>query len=175
MLEVTAARDETVKKKPEPLPKKIETPSPYGSPDSASKRLAERSSVLKNQEETQKLILPLRQEIQELKELVMGMQSRPSQENYIHSQLQQEVSEVRHMVQALAAQSSQLRDEELSENLVVLFQQMVFNGLEEKFARRLIQEAKKSRSERRPQHDRRRAPVEIAGFARFARGDGIAQ
>ncbi|MBF0277577.1 MAG: flagellar biosynthesis protein FlhF [SAR324 cluster bacterium] len=148
MLEVTAARDETAKKAPAPpVPRQnnVES-SPYGAPDVAlaTKPKLALESAFKSQEEVQRMLLPIRQEIQELKDIIVSMETRPSRKNQATTQLHHEISEVRTMVQGLAAQSSQLRNEDLSENLVVLFQQMVFNGLEEKFARRLIQEAKKS-------------------------------
>ncbi len=148
MLEVTAARDETAKKVPLPLsPRKNDSAaSRYGVPDTplVAKPVVARETLRKNQEEVQHMLLPIRQEIQELKDIIVSMKSQPSRANHATTQLHHELSEVRTMVQGLAAQSSQLRNEELSENLVVLFQQMVFNGLEEKFAQRLIQEAKKS-------------------------------
>lgn len=148
ILEVTAARDETVKKKPTPPPAKMPvTTTPYESPEmneTPRTSLIPQSSPLIKQEEVQRMLLPIRQEIQELKDMVVGMREQPAQKNTATLQLQQELSEVRHLVQTLAAQSNQLRDEDLSENLIVLFQQMMFNGLEEKFARRLIQEAKKN-------------------------------
>ncbi|MBF0286696.1 MAG: flagellar biosynthesis protein FlhF [SAR324 cluster bacterium] len=145
MLEVTAARDETAQRQPSPPPvlKKSPEVSPYGIPETLEKKMPSPSLSRSNHEETQRMLLPIREEIQELKDMIAGMQ-QPSVESRTTVQLQQDMSEIRHMVQTLAAQSNQLRDEELSENLVVLFQQMVFNGLEEKFARRLIQEAKKS-------------------------------
>lgn len=143
ILEVTAARDETVKNKPA-VPAKIPTTAPARSAPERPSPLLAPSQPAAKQEEIQRMLLPIRQEIQELKDIVVGMSEQPAKEKPLASQLQQELSEVRHMVQTLAAQSNQLRDEDLSENLVVLFQQMVFNGLEEKFARRLIQEAKKS-------------------------------
>ncbi len=145
MLEVTAARDETAQKKnnPPPVLNKAPEPSPYGTPEPLEKKMPTPSLAQNYREETQRMLLPIREEIQELKDMIVSMQ-QPTVESRTTVQLQQDMSEIRHMVQTLAAQSNQLRDEELSENLVVLFQQMVFNGLEEKFARRLIQEAKKS-------------------------------
>lgn len=145
MLEVTAARDETAKKKaPPPPPKKVEEPAPQKVLDSLENKVSSRTSMFRTQEEAQRMLLPIREEIQELKDMILSMENRPAPASPVASQLQQEVTEVRHMVQALAAQSNQLRDDDLPENLVVLFQQMVFNGLEEKFAKRLIQEAQKS-------------------------------
>ena len=142
ILEVTAARDETAKKKP--VAPKVPSLSPSREAPERPATLLPQGQPAAKQEEIQRMLLPIRQEIQELKEIVVGMSEQPAREKPLTSQIQQELSEVRHMVQTLAAQSNQLRDEDLSENLVVLFQQMVFNGLEEKFARRLIHEAKKS-------------------------------
>ncbi|MCH8883125.1 MAG: hypothetical protein IIA41_06450 [SAR324 cluster bacterium] len=59
------------------------------------------------------------------------------------SQIQSEISEMRQTLQSLSAQSAGLREAEYAENLVVLFQQLIFNGMEEKFARRLIEESMK--------------------------------
>lgn len=148
MLEVTAARDETAKKKAPPpaAPKKtaVETQPVQQALKGLENKIASQTSMFSTQEDAKRMLLPLQQEIQELKDMILSMEKRPALVNPATVQLQQEMSEVRHMVQALAAQSHQLRDDELPENLVVLFQQMVFNGLEEKFAKRLIQEAKKS-------------------------------
>ena len=93
------------------------------------------------------LLAPLQDEIQELKELLhhAGDVQRDSvREGVSLSQIQSEIFEMRQTLQSLAAQSAGLRDAEYAENLVVLFQQLIFNGMEEKFARRLIEESMKN-------------------------------
>ncbi len=151
MLEVTAAKDkkssQPASKKPAAKASPAPAANPYGIPTPPEKPKAAAPLVApqtaSSSEETRRMLLPLQEEIQELKDMIKSME-RPPTENRAVVQLQQEVSEVRSMVQTLAAQTSQLRNEDFPENLVVLFQQMVFAGLEEKFAKRLIQEAQKS-------------------------------
>ncbi len=103
--------------------------------------------LARNQIDTQSLLAPLQDEIQELKELLHhagDVQRESVREGVSLSQIQSEISEMRQTLQSLSAQSAGLRDAEYAENLVVLFQQLIFNGMEEKFARRLIEESMKN-------------------------------
>jgi len=103
--------------------------------------------LARNQIDTQSLLAPLQDEIQELKELLHhagDVQRESVRESVSLSQIQSEISEMRQTLQSLSAQSAGLRDAEYAENLVVLFQQLIFNGMEEKFARRLIEESMKN-------------------------------
>ena len=103
--------------------------------------------LARNHIDTQSLLAPLQDEIQELKELLHhagDVQRESVREGVSLSQIQSEISEMRQTLQSLSAQSAGLRDAEYAENLVVLFQQLIFNGMEEKFARRLIEESMKN-------------------------------
>ena len=103
--------------------------------------------LARNHIDTQSLLAPLQDEIQELKELLHhagDVQRESVRESVSLSQIQSEISEMRQTLQSLSAQSAGLRDAEYAENLVVLFQQLIFNGMEEKFARRLIEESMKN-------------------------------
>lgn len=103
--------------------------------------------LARNQIDTQSLLAPLQDEIQELKELLHhagDVQRESVREGVSLSQIQSEIFEMRQTLQSLSAQSAGLREAEYAENLVVLFQQLIFNGMEEKFARRLIEESMKN-------------------------------
>lgn len=152
MLEVTAARDEKAKKQKEkPPPKPLTKNFSYGTPEPASPTHS-MIPPFKSQEDPQKIIVPIRQEIQELKDLVKGMGRQPVYEQQSVKQLKQEVMEIRQMLSVMAAQPQSMQHGELHENLLALLQQMVFNGLEEKFARRLVMEAQKSISSKELQN-----------------------
>ena len=59
-------------------------------------------------------------------------------------ELKHELGEMRHMLHILASQSSTLAEPDLPENLLLLYQQMKFSGLEERFSRRLVLEAQRN-------------------------------
>ena len=106
-----------------------------------------RQIMAKNRMETRQLLTPLQDDIQELKEILhaVGDSQRGALrgEEDLH-QIRAEMGEMRQMLNAITAQSAGLRDANYHENLVVLYQQLIFNGVEEKFARRLIEEASKN-------------------------------
>ena len=106
-----------------------------------------RQVLIKNRQETEQLLTPLQDDIQELKGVLqtVGESQRGNlrDENTI-VQMRAELSEMRSILQGLSAQTNGLKDANFPENLVVLYQQMIFNGMEEKFARRLIEEASKN-------------------------------
>ncbi|MCP4754231.1 MAG: flagellar biosynthesis protein FlhF [Proteobacteria bacterium] len=92
------------------------------------------------------LVRNLQDDISELKELVMDLRKGYRKDvndgaNVAH--LRYELSELKNLVSTLVNQSGELRDRDLHENLIALFQQLCFNGVEDKFARRLIEEVKK--------------------------------
>ena len=106
-----------------------------------------RQIMAKSRMETRQLLTPLQDDIQELKEILhaVGDAHRSSlrEEDDLH-QMRAEMSEMRQMLNLLAAQSAGMREANYHENLVVLYQQLIFGGVEEKFARRLIEEASKN-------------------------------
>ncbi len=137
MLEVTAAKD--AKPAPPPLKKPMPEPiKPAVSPIPAP--IAAKVTAL----ETKQVLAPIQEEIQELKSMIQSMQQKPSVEKKTIGHLQQELSEVKRLIHSFAAENAQMRDSNLHENLLALYQQMVFAGLEEKFAKRLVAEAQKN-------------------------------
>jgi len=91
---------------------------------------------------------PIRQELQGLREVVEELSSRTSAfEEFSNNQLRHELGEMRHMLHLMASRSSLPDDLDLQENLMMLYQQLKFGGLEDKFSRRLVLEAQKNISE----------------------------
>jgi len=88
----------------------------------------------------------LKNDITELKELVTDLRQgyrRDVNDQASVSHLKYEISELKHLVNTMLSQSGRLRDDDLHENLIALYQQLCFNGVESKFARRLMEEVKK--------------------------------
>ena len=88
----------------------------------------------------------IREDINELKDLVADLRKgfrREINDEATISHLRYEMSELKGMVGTLVNRSSELRAEKLHENLIALFQQMSFNGVEEKFAKRLVEEVQR--------------------------------
>jgi flagellar biosynthesis protein FlhF len=146
MLEVTAARDadgegEAAESMIAALPKSL------GRKAKGGENGALQSILARQRAEAQSLLSPLQDEIQDLKSVLRasGDQQRAAvREEMAITQIRADMGEMRQMMHLLAAQSAGLRDANYPENLVVLYQQLTFNGLEDKFARRLIEEANKT-------------------------------
>ena len=88
----------------------------------------------------------LEEGVGELRDLIRDIQKGVrrdvnDQGNITH--LRYELKELKNLVNTLVTQSDDLRDEELHENLIAIFQQLRFNGIEEKFAIRLCREVQK--------------------------------
>jgi flagellar biosynthesis protein FlhF len=158
MLEVTAARDvEGIAEGNGGVPDPLAPPATRLSrlqaflkgktPVERSENVFMRQIMAKNRIETRQLLTPLQDDIQELKDILhaVGDAHRASlrEEGDLH-QMRAEMGEMRQMLNQLTAQSAGLREANYPENLVVLYQQMIFNGLEDKFARRLVEEALKN-------------------------------
>lgn len=106
-----------------------------------------RQLMVRNQADTQGILAPLQDEIQDLKDIlhqVGDAQKSVVREGVSLSQIQGEIAEIRQTLQSLSLSTAGLREAEYPENLVVLYQQLIFNGMEEKFARRLIEESMKN-------------------------------
>jgi flagellar biosynthesis protein FlhF len=106
-----------------------------------------RQLLAKNRMETQGLLGPLQDDIYELKEILHAVgdtQKNTIREDTALQQIRSEMADMRQLIQSLTAQSTSLRSADYPDNLVVLYQQLTFNGLEEKFARRLVEESLKS-------------------------------
>lgn len=148
VLEVTAARDERGKKTPRPLDsllKKQEqgAPSDYQSEIEGAAPLRSRADVAPSKTN---IIEPLQSDINDLKDLVMDLRQgyrRDMNDEATISHMRYELSEIKGLMNSLLLQSGELRDADLHENLIALYQQLTFNGIEEKFTRRLIEEVRK--------------------------------
>jgi len=147
VLEVTAARDDKPVKKVNPdqysglLKKQKSTPYEQELFNNAPSlpRKASTSSQSGNYNH-------LRDDINELKELVLDLRKgyrREVNDKATISHLRYEMAELKNLVGTLVTQSGELRAGDLHENLIALFQQMSFNGVEDKFARRLVEEVQK--------------------------------
>ena len=101
----------------------------------------------KNRLDAQTLLAPLQDEIHELREILQTVGK--SQRNVIRDdsaiqQMQSDIAEMRGLLNTLSTQSTTLNTTDFPDNLVALYQQLTFNGMEEKFSHRLIEEAQKS-------------------------------
>ncbi|MBU2512098.1 flagellar biosynthesis protein FlhF [bacterium] len=88
----------------------------------------------------------LQSDITELKDLVQDMRKgyrRQVNDDASITYLRYELSELKNIVKSLVTQSGELRSGDMHENLITLFQQLCFNGVEDRFARRLIEEINK--------------------------------
>ena len=98
--------------------------------------------------DSQSLLLPIQKDVQELKESIDEIKIKTATYgDHVINQLKHELGEMRHMLHMIVSQSVHHDDLHLPENLMILFQQMKFGGLEEKFARRVVLEAQKNISE----------------------------
>ena len=151
VLEVTAALDQEQKSAPAktPPPTKAAAAVAYGIKDQetlpSSNVVPFRSTSTKD---SQSLILPIQKDVQELKESIDEIKIKTATYgDHVINQLKHELGEMRHMLHMIVSQSVHHDDLHLPENLMILFQQMKFGGLEEKFARRVVLEAQKNISE----------------------------
>lgn len=164
MLEVTAAKDDKSQAKPAPAtasnlaggyratvngsPRASEGGTTVAPPEASPPVSRAASSPSSSISDPYKVLQPLRQEIQDLREMIQTLGDRTaSYEGQTVAQLKQELGEMRYMLHSLASKSGQSEDLNLPENLMVLYQQLRFSGMEEKFARRLMLEAQKNIAE----------------------------
>jgi len=105
-------------------------------------------SALSISDEKRKIMLPIQEELKGIR-LTLGDLSNQSEgfNNHMMGQLKNEIGEMRHMLNILASRSNSLSEPDLPENLLLLYQQMKFSGLEEKFARRIVLEAQRNMTE----------------------------
>ena len=155
MLEVTAAASEV--KNPSTHAKAIETKSveKYKHDSEISEATMantfltpKNKSALSISDETRKMMLPIQEELKGIR-LNLGDLSNQSDglNNHMMGQLKNELGEMRHMLHILASRSNSLSEPDIPENLLLLYQQMKFSGLEEKFARRIVLEAQRNMNE----------------------------
>ena len=155
MLEVTAAAGENKKTSGEPTTATTKALEAYsGGNDTTESTLAEtflrpqNKNVLSITDETRSMMLPIQKELQGIR-LNLGDLSTQSNafDNHLVGELKHELGEMRHMLHILASRTGSLNEPDLPENLLLLYQQMKFSGLEEKFARRLVMEAQRNMTE----------------------------
>ncbi len=148
MLEVTASASEKKKdsKFVPPTTKALETYS--GSAEASETVLADtfltprNKSVLSITDETRKMMLPIQKDLQGIR-ITLGDLSSQSNglDKHLIGELKHELGEMRHMMHILASRTGGIAEPDLPENLLLLYQQMKFSGLEERFSRRLVMEA----------------------------------
>jgi len=153
VLEVTAAKDEP-KTKPAPAPAPAREPEPTPPPSYAAAMAEPINDEAPSQPaasrpargRAQPVYQGLQDDISELKELVgdlrQGVRRNVNDEANV-GHLRYEIHELKQIVNQLVSQSGELRKEDLHENLIALYQQLCFNGVEEKFARKLAEEVQK--------------------------------
>ena len=96
-------------------------------------------------DQTRKMILPIQKELQGIRVTLGDLTSHSHAfDDHLIGELKNELGEMRHILHVLASQSGNLSDPDMPENLLLLYQQMKFSGLEEKFARRLVIEAQRN-------------------------------
>ncbi|MCZ6557948.1 MAG: flagellar biosynthesis protein FlhF [SAR324 cluster bacterium] len=106
-----------------------------------------RQMLSRNKMETESLLAPLQDDIHDLKEIMQSVgdsQKNGLREETALQQIRSDLANMHQLLHSLTAQSTTLRGAEYPDNLVVLYQQLIFNGMEEKFARRLVEESLKS-------------------------------
>ena len=153
MLEVTAAPGE--KKKNSSAPKvpastAIEAYSGGGAENALADTFmrGQKNSALSVTDYTRNMMVPIQQELQGIRMTLGDLSSQSNAfDDHLAGELKHELGEMRHMLHVLASRTGSLSDPDLPENLLLLYQQMKFSGLEEKFARRLVMEAQRNMTE----------------------------
>tara|TARA_Y100001970_G_C14223673_1_gene854204 strand:+ start:948 stop:2228 length:1281 start_codon:yes stop_codon:yes gene_type:complete len=90
-------------------------------------------------------IKPLQKELRGI-QLTLGDLSTQSNVfgDQIVGEIKQELDEMRNILHVLASRTEKINEPDLPENLLLIYQQMKFSGLEEKFAKRLVIEAQRN-------------------------------
>ena len=109
---------------------------------------SQKKSALPISDETRKIMLTIKEELKGIR-LTLGDLSNHSDvfNNHMMGQLKNELGEMRHILHILASRSNSLSEPDLPENLLLLYQQMKFSGLEDKFSRRIVLEAQRNMTE----------------------------
>ena len=103
-------------------------------------------SVTSNLYENKKLIAPIQEEISELKDMMQAIQRgsrRDINDEATVSHMKYELNELKKMVDTLLSNTGSIQNQNIHKNLLAILQQLIFNGVEDKFARRLIEEVQK--------------------------------
>ena len=155
MLEVTAAASETKKPSARGNANGMKVVETFRNDAAISEETisntflpSQNKSALSISDETRKIMLPIKEELKGIR-LTLGNLSDHSDafNSHMMGQLKNELGEMRHMLHLLASRSNSLSEPDLPENLLLLYQQMKFSGLEEKFARRIVLEAQRNMTE----------------------------
>ncbi len=102
-------------------------------------------SSLAISDEKRRIMLPIQEELQGIRSTLGDLSNQSDGfNNHVMGQLKNELGEMRHMLHILASRSNSISEPDLPENLLLLYQQMKFSGLEEKFARRIVLEAQRN-------------------------------
>ena len=102
-------------------------------------------SILPISENTNSIMKPLQKELQGIRLTLGDLIAQPNGiDNQIVGELKQELGEMRNILHILASRTEVNTEPVLPENLLLIYQQMKFSGMEEKFARRLIVEAQRN-------------------------------
>jgi len=152
MLEVTAAASDKKKDPAQSSVPAIKAPETYsGTTETSETVLAntfltpKNKSVLSVTDETRKMMLPIQKELHGIQLSLGDLSSQSSGfDKHVMGELKHELGEMRHMLHILASRSRTLAEPDLPENLLLLYQQMKFSGLEERFSRRLVLEAQRN-------------------------------
>ncbi|MGK0289686.1 MAG: flagellar biosynthesis protein FlhF [bacterium] len=129
VLEVVAAQEDAVQA-PQVVPKSVEPAQ----------------NTQKNPFQGLNLLAPLQHEIGDLKDVINDLRKNQRREindegNINH--MRYELTELKSMINTLISQSGFLKEQDLHDHLIALYQQLTFNGVEEKFAKRLVEEVQK--------------------------------
>lgn len=139
MLEVTAARELSTQKNANPsLPENEATKAVYNLPSLPTTPLSSKDG--------RKIVAPLQEDISELKDILQELRRgvrRDINDEASVTHMRYELSELKKMIGTLITESGKLENKNIHQNLLALYQQLTFNGVEEKFARRLIEEGQK--------------------------------
>jgi len=102
-------------------------------------------SILPFSNSSTNFIKPLQKELQGIRLTLSDLSSQSNSfDDQIVGELKKELGEMRNILHILASRTEVISEPILPENLLLIYQQMKFSGMEEKFARRLIVEAQRN-------------------------------
>ena len=106
-------------------------------------------SLLPYSQETTNLMQPLQKELQGIRLTLGDLTSQSNDfDDQLFGELKQELGEMRNILHILASRTETINEPILPENLLLIYQQMKFSGIEEKFAKKLILEAQRNIDEK---------------------------
>jgi len=106
------------------------------------------NSIIPLSGDNNNFLKPIKKELQDIRSTLGNLSSQSNSfDNNFAGELIQELGEMKNILHILASRTEDINEPILPENLLLLYQQMKFSGLEEKFSRRLVLEAQKNISE----------------------------